>query len=101
MTGFALTSSNLLCGIIAFYGLAITNGGPAWATWSYLGIGIMSMIVSLCLAELASAYPSTAGVHHWVYQLASSRRKPFLTWITAWLTITGSVNELAGKKRQV
>ncbi|KAG9072732.1 hypothetical protein KI688_000508 [Linnemannia hyalina] len=51
----------------------------------------MSFIVSLCLAELASAYPTTGGVHHWVYELASTRRGPFLTWMTGWLTVAGSV----------
>ncbi|KAF9352207.1 hypothetical protein BGX26_009930 [Mortierella sp. AD094] len=71
-TGIAVTSSNVLCGIVALYGLPLTNGGPAWATWSYLAVGIMSCVVSLCLAELAASYPTTAGVHHWVYQLASS-----------------------------
>ncbi|KAF8942705.1 hypothetical protein BGZ47_006218, partial [Haplosporangium gracile] len=90
-TGIALTSSNVLCGIITLYGLTLTNGGPAWAKWSYLVIGIMSFIVSLCLAELASAYPTTGGVHHWVYELGSIRRRPFLTWMTGWLTVAGSV----------
>ncbi|OAQ36592.1 hypothetical protein K457DRAFT_12253 [Linnemannia elongata AG-77] len=90
-TGIALSSSNVLCGIITLYGLTLTNGGPAWATWSYLVIGIMSFIVSLCLAELASAYPTTGGVHHWVYELGSTRRRPFLTWMTGWLTVAGSV----------
>lgn len=51
----------------------------------------MSFIVSLCLAELASAYPTTGGVHHWVYELGSTRRRPFLTWMTGWLTVAGSV----------
>ncbi|KAG0378883.1 hypothetical protein BGX24_002496 [Mortierella sp. AD032] len=90
-TGIALTSSNVLCGIITLYGLTLTNGGPAWATWSYLVIGIMSFIVSLCVAELASAYPTTGGVHHWVYELGSTRQRPFLTWMTGWLTVAGSV----------
>ncbi|KAF8976234.1 hypothetical protein BGZ46_008427 [Entomortierella lignicola] len=91
MTGVAMTASNVLCGVVALYGHPLTNGGPAWVTWSYLTIGIMSCIVSFCLAELAAAYPTTAGVHHWVYQLASSRQKPFLTWITGWLTLVGTV----------
>lgn len=90
-TGIALTSSNVLCGIVTLYGLTLTNGGPAWATWSYLVIGAMSFIVSLCLAELASAYPTTGGVHHWVYELGSARKRPFLTWMAGWLTVAGSV----------
>ncbi|KAG9326514.1 hypothetical protein KVV02_007663, partial [Mortierella alpina] len=91
LTGITLTSSNVLGGIVALYGLPLTNGGPAWATWSFLGVGLMSAIVSLCLAELASSYPTTAGVHNWVYHLGSSRNRAFLTWMTGWLTIASSV----------
>ncbi|KAF9283026.1 hypothetical protein BGZ68_005606 [Mortierella alpina] len=91
LTGITLTSSNVLCGIVALYGLPLTNGGPAWATWSFLVVGLMSVIVGLCLAELASSYPTTAGVHNWVYQLGSSRNRAFLTWMTGWLTIASSV----------
>ncbi|KAF9579491.1 hypothetical protein BGW38_004233 [Lunasporangiospora selenospora] len=91
LAGITITSSNVLCGIVAVYGIPLTSGGPAWATWSFLGIGLMSLIVSLCLAELVSAYPTTAGVHHWVYQLGSLQNRPFLTWIVGWITIAGSV----------
>ncbi|KAI1316507.1 hypothetical protein EDD11_009920 [Mortierella claussenii] len=91
MTGVAFTSSNVLCGVVALYGLPLTNGGPAWTTWSYLIVGIMSGIVSLCLAELAAAYPTAAGTHHWAFQLASTGQKPFLTWITGWLALAGSI----------
>ncbi|KAI8356845.1 amino acid permease-domain-containing protein [Mortierella sp. GBAus27b] len=91
LSGISVTSSNVLCGIIALYGLPLTNGGPAWVTWSYLVVGIMSCAVSFCLAELSSAYPTTAGVHHWVYQLAPSSWKPFMTWMTGWLAVLGAV----------
>ncbi|KAF9154537.1 hypothetical protein BG015_000681 [Linnemannia schmuckeri] len=87
----ARTSSNVLCEIVTLYGLTLINGGPAWATWPYLVIGIMCFIVSLCLVELASAYPTTGGVRHWVYELRSTRKRPFLTWMKGWLTVVGSV----------
>ncbi|KAF9433186.1 hypothetical protein BGZ76_009773 [Entomortierella beljakovae] len=91
MTGISITASNVLCGVVALYGLPLTNGGPAWVTWGYLIVGVMSCIVSLCLAELAAAYPTAAGVHHWVFQLTSSKQKPFLTWMTGWLAFVGAI----------
>ncbi|KAI7819136.1 amino acid permease-domain-containing protein [Gamsiella multidivaricata] len=91
LIGITLTASNVLCGVTALYALPLTNGGPAWAIWSYLIVGIMSCIVSLCLAELAAAYPTVAGVHHWVYRLASSHQRRFLTWMTGWLAIAGAI----------
>ncbi|KAG0307777.1 hypothetical protein BGZ98_009782 [Dissophora globulifera] len=42
-------------------------------------------------SELAAAYPTAAGVHHWVYQLAASGQKSFLTWMTGWLTMIGAI----------
>ncbi|KAF9583632.1 hypothetical protein BGW38_008987 [Lunasporangiospora selenospora] len=95
LAGITVTSSNAVCGVMALYGIAITNGGPAWATWGFLGIGLMSIVVSLCLAELASAYPTTAGVHHWVYQLGSSRRRAYMSWMVGWFTIVNAVTVTA------
>ncbi|KAF9982938.1 hypothetical protein BGZ75_005591 [Mortierella antarctica] len=95
LAGIATTSANVFAGVIPLYGLTVTNGGPAWATWSYLCIGVMSVIVTLCLSELASAYPTAAGIHHWVYQLGSARRRAFLSWMVGWFTIVSAVTVTA------
>ncbi|KAF9286048.1 hypothetical protein BGZ68_003283 [Mortierella alpina] len=95
LAGIAITSANVFAGVIPLYGLSVTNGGPAWATWSYLCIGTMSIIVTLCLSELASAYPTAAGIHHWVYQLGSARRRAFLSWMVGWFTIVSAVTVTA------
>lgn len=92
LTGMAATASNVFTGVIALYGMALTNGGPAWTTWSFMIVGLFSVIVSLCIAELASAYPTTAGVHHWVYQLGSAKRRAYLSWMVGWFTIVSSVS---------
>ncbi|KAG0288418.1 hypothetical protein BGZ96_007827 [Linnemannia gamsii] len=95
VAGVALTATNVFSGVIPLYGLSLTNGGPAWATWSYLVIGLMSIAVTLCLSELASAYPTTAGVHHWVYQLGSAKRRAYLSWMVGWFTIVSAVTVTA------
>ncbi|KAF9946526.1 hypothetical protein BGZ72_000246 [Mortierella alpina] len=95
LAGIAITSANVFAGVIPLYGLSVTNGGPAWATWSYLCVGVMSIIVTLCLSELASAYPTAAGIHHWVYQLGSARRRAFLSWMVGWFTIVSAVTVTA------
>lgn len=91
VAGVALTATNVFSGVIPLYGLVLTNGGPAWATWNFLAIGLMSIAVTLCLSELASAYPTTAGVHHWVYQLGSTKRRAYLSWMVGWFTIVSAV----------
>lgn len=52
---------------------------------------LYSLPLSLCIVELSSAYPTTAGVHHWGYLLEPSSRKPFLTWMTGWLAVVSPV----------
>lgn len=94
VAGAALTATNVFSGVIPLYGLSLMNGGPAWATWSFLLIGLMSIAVTLCLSELASAYPTTAGVHHWVYQLGSAKRRAYLSWMVGWFTIVSAVRTM-------
>lgn len=52
---FDLTSTWLGTG--AAIGIALTEAGPAGALWSLVIAGVMTMIVSAGMAELASAYP--------------------------------------------
>jgi len=93
VAGIGLTATNVFSGVYPLYGLALTNGGPAWATWSFLVVGLMSIAVTLCLSELASAYPTSAGVHHWVYQLGSAKRRAYLSWMVGWFTIVSAVRK--------
>ncbi|KAK3825658.1 MAG: amino acid permease-domain-containing protein [Benniella sp.] len=95
LTGTVVTAANIFSGIISLYGMTVVNGGPAWATWSYVVVGLMSTIVTLCLSELASAYPTTAGVHHWAYQLGPAKRRAYLSWMAGWYTIVTAVSVTA------
>lgn len=42
----------------------------------------MQLCIALCMAELASAYPTSGGMYYWQYKLAGRRVGPFACWIT-------------------
>lgn len=45
--------------------VAIFNGGPPGVIYEYITVSVFYWIVAACIAELASAIPSSAGVYHW------------------------------------
>jgi choline transport protein len=45
--------------------VAIFNGGPPGVIYEFIAVSIFYWIVAACIAELASAIPSSGGVYHW------------------------------------
>ena len=45
--------------------VAIFNGGPPGVIYEYITVSVFYWVVAACIAELASAVPSSAGVYHW------------------------------------
>ncbi|OAL26095.1 Cholinephosphotransferase 1 [Fonsecaea nubica] len=83
------TSMNFISGIPVLFGWVMYTGGPqaAFANWTM--IGGLSCIVSLVMAELAAALPTTGGIYFWSYRLGGEKYGPFLSWMTAWWNFAG------------
>lgn len=65
-----------------------TFPGPVLMTWGFLLSFFMTMIVAICLAEIAGAYPSTGSVYYWSGQLATPRYVPAVSYfagLSSWL----------------
>lgn len=45
--------------------VAIYNGGPPGVLYEFIVVSIAFFIVAACIAELASAIPSSGGPYHW------------------------------------
>jgi len=45
--------------------VAIANGGPPGVIYEFVVVSVFYWIVAACIAELASAMPTSAGVYHW------------------------------------
>ncbi|ORY12433.1 amino acid/polyamine transporter I [Clohesyomyces aquaticus] len=52
--------------------LALYNGGPPGVIYEFIAVSFFYWLIASCIAELASAIPSSAGVYHWASITAGS-----------------------------
>jgi choline transport protein len=57
---------------------SIYNGGPSGAIYEFIAVSIFYWIIAACIAELASAIPSSAGVYHWASITAGPKYGRFI-----------------------
>jgi amino acid transporter len=91
---FALSFSiiSILTGAVSLYGYGLGLGGPIEMAIGWPIVSVMTLLVAVSLAELASAYPTAGALYHWATILGGPR----LGWWTAWLNLIGQVAVLAG-----
>ena len=58
----SFTIISILAGCLTSYYIAFGQGGPIAVTWGWLLVGLMSTIVALAMAEIASAFPTAGGL---------------------------------------
>lgn len=51
---------------------------------------LMNTIVSFCMAEICSAYPSAGSVYHWSAQLVPAKYAPLASYICGWFNFVGN-----------
>ena len=66
-------------------GLSAVGGAAAGVIWP-LGVGF-SLVVALCMAQVASAFPTAGGLYHWSAILGGRG----WGWATAWFNLAGLV----------
>jgi len=83
----SFTIISILAGCLTSYFIAFNNGGPIAISWGWLWVGLMSTIISLAMAEIASAYPTAGGLYYWSSKLGS----PAWGWFTGWFNLVGQI----------
>src|SRR5262245_5014982 len=83
----SFTIISILAGCLTSYNVAFEHGGPMWVTYSWLVVGLFATIISLAMAEIASAYPTAGGLYYWASKLGS----PGWGWATGWFNLIGQV----------
>ena len=81
----SFTIISILAGCLTSYYIAFNNGGPIAISWGWLIVGLMSTLISLAMAEIASAYPD--------------RRRPLLLVVEARKPRLGLVHRLVQPRR--
>jgi urea carboxylase system permease len=86
--GFSYIS--ILTGVFELFGFGFLNAGPAvW--WSWLIVFAGQMAVALCFAELAGQFPLAGSVYQWSKRIGTD----FVSWMTGWILIIGSIVTVA------
>ena len=83
----SFTIISVLAGALTSYFIAFNNGGPVAVTWGWLLVGLMSTVVALSMAEIASAYPTAGGLYYWASKLGG----PAWGWFTGWFNLLGQI----------
>jgi urea carboxylase system permease len=86
--GFSYIS--ILTGVFELFGFGFLNAGPAvW--WSWIVVFVGQFAVALCFAELAGQFPLAGSVYQWSKRIGSD----YLSWMTGWILIIGSIVTVA------
>lgn len=65
LAGVGLVVGNVWPAVGGSILVALYNGGPPGVLYEFITVSVFYWMVALCIAELASAIPSSAGVYHW------------------------------------
>src|ERR1700761_1745194 len=86
--GFSYIS--ILTGVFELFGFGFANAGPAvWWTWLIVFAG--QFAVALCFAKLAGQFPLAGSVYQWSKRIGTD----YLSWMTGWILIIGSIVTVA------
>jgi amino acid transporter len=83
----SFTIISILAGCLTSYWVGFERGGPVAITYGWLLVGLMSTIIALSMAEIASAYPTAGGLYYWASKMGS----PGWGWATGWFNLIGQV----------
>ncbi|KAJ8098807.1 amino acid/polyamine transporter I [Lipomyces tetrasporus] len=85
--GFNITNSWI--GLAASITINLTDGGRPAVVWGCVIAFFVCGVITLGLAELASAYPSAGGQYHMAFMVASPNTRAFAAYIVGWMALVG------------
>src|SRR4029079_373209 len=68
----SFTIISILAGCLTSYSIAYGQGGPVAITWGWLLVGLMSTLVALSMAEIASKFPTAGGLCYCAATISST-----------------------------
>ncbi|RMZ82153.1 hypothetical protein DV738_g1844, partial [Chaetothyriales sp. CBS 135597] len=87
--GFALIIMGTWESILATIAFGLGNGGPSGLIYTYIGVFVAFIFISLSMAEMASMAPTSGGQYHWVSEFAPRSAQKLLSFFIGWLGILG------------
>jgi len=93
--GLAASMISVLLGIIPLYSYSLQTGGPANMFWSWLIVGIATLIVVSSLGEICCAFPTMGALYYWAFRLGGPDWGPFASWMAGWCNLLGQIAGVA------
>ncbi|KAF4215849.1 hypothetical protein CNMCM8980_004178 [Aspergillus fumigatiaffinis] len=83
---FAYIVTNSWVGYSGTFPAALLAGGGPAVFYGVIVAGIVCIIITLGLAELASAFPSSGGQYHYTYMVSSPKTRTPCAFVCGWLS---------------
>lgn len=69
--------------------IALYNGGAPGVIYEFIVVSIFYWMIAACIAEMASAIPSSAGVYHWA-SVTGGRHGRVIGYFAGWYVTSNS-----------
>jgi amino acid transporter len=86
---------SVITGVVGTLATGMAAGGPAALFWGWIVVSACTLVVGVCMAELASSMPTAAALYHWTSQLAGPNRAPRWSHRVGWLNFLGLLGGVA------
>ncbi|GFG09850.1 choline transport protein [Aspergillus udagawae] len=83
---FAYIATNSWIGYSGTFVTALLAGGGPAVFYGVIAAGIVCTIITLGLAELASAFPSSGGQYHFTFMVSSPKTRTPCAFVCGWLS---------------
>ncbi|KPI43975.1 Choline transport protein [Cyphellophora attinorum] len=87
LLSFAYSVTNSWIGYSAVFVTPWFAGGPPAVVYCLIAAALACSIITIGLAELASAFPSSGGQYHFAFMVAPIRYRALIAFSTGWLSI--------------
>jgi len=88
---FAFSIMGVVASVSSTFSFPLVSGGHVGMVFGWLIPSLFVMTIAACMAELASAMPTSAGLYYFSAKLAPPKYAALASWITGWANITGQV----------
>ncbi|PLB54719.1 amino acid transporter [Aspergillus steynii IBT 23096] len=85
--GLAFSITGSWVGYLSCFGASITFAGPQNVVLGLVVGTVVQWIITLGLAEIASAFPSSGGQYHAVFCMASEGTRRSVSYLTGWFSM--------------
>ncbi|KAJ4985409.1 amino acid permease [Stagonosporopsis vannaccii] len=84
-----ITTGNVWAALGGSIVIALYNGGPPGVIYAFIAISCFYFMIAACIAEMASAIPSSAGVYHWASITGGKTYGRILGYFAGWWNFFG------------